>query len=82
MTMVITLSFVGLVGQTPLAMRVVGLVEGAGSFIINNLLMCRFGGLVRENVEGLVEGGGHGHHPLLLRTRMGRPPQSWGGWLD
>ena len=42
--------------------------RGWVSFIINSLLMGRFGGLVMENVEGLVEGGGHGHHPLLHRT--------------
>ena len=43
--------------------------RGWVSFILNRLLMGRFGGLVMENLEGLVEGGGHGHHPLLLRTR-------------
>ena len=35
---------------------------GWGNFIINSLL---------KSLEGLVEGGGHGHHPLLLRTRKG-----------
>ena len=44
-----------------------------GSCITNSLLMGRFGGLIVENVEGLVEGGGHGHHPLLLRTRRAYP---------
>ena len=39
-----------------------------GPFITNSLLMGRFGGLVMENVEGLIEGGDHGHHPLLHRT--------------
>ena len=28
------------------------------SFIINSLLMARFGGLVMKNLEGLLEGGG------------------------
>ena len=41
---------------------------GWGSFVTNSLLMGRFGGLVMENVEGLVGGGGHGHHPPLHRT--------------
>ena len=43
--------------------------RGWGRFIINSLRLGRFGGLVMENVERLVEGGGHGHHPLLFRTR-------------
>ena len=47
---------------------------GWSSFITNSLLMGRFGGLVMENVEGLVEGGGHGHHPLLHRTSRADPP--------
>ena len=46
---------------------------GWGDFITNSLLMGRFGGLVMENVEGLVEGGGHGHHPLLHRTSRATP---------
>ena len=27
-----------------------------------------------ENVEGLVEGGGHGYHPLVLKTRRTDSP--------
>ena len=42
--------------------------RGWVSFSINSLLVGRFGGLVMENVEGLVKGGGHGHHPLLHRV--------------
>ena len=45
-----------------------------GQFIINSLRMGRFGGLVMENVEGLVEAGGHGHHPLPRRTSRADPP--------
>ena len=48
--------------------------RGWGSFILNSLLLGRFGGLVMENVEGLVEGGGHGHHPLFLKTRRTDSP--------
>ena len=48
--------------------------RGWGNFIINSLLLGRFGGLVMENVEGLVEGGGHGHHPLFLKTRRADSP--------
>ena len=47
--------------------------RGWVSFIINSLLMARFGGLVMENLEGLVEGGGHDHHPLLHRTSRADP---------
>ena len=43
--------------------------RGWGSFSMQSILMGRFGGLVMENVEGLVEGGGHVHHPLLPRTK-------------
>ena len=54
-----------------------------GSFIINSLLVGSLGGLVVENVEGLVEGGGHAHHPLLLRTRRAGPPSHReGGWTS
>ena len=45
----------------------VGLVEGGAVLLL--LTASEWVGLVMENVEGLVEGGGHGHHPLLLRTR-------------
>ena len=44
-----------------------------GQFYDNSLLVGKFGGLVMENGEGLVEGGGHGHHLLLLRTRKADP---------
>ena len=47
--------------------------RGWGSFNLNSLPMGRFGGLVMENVEGLEESGGHGHHPLLLRTGKADP---------
>ena len=56
--------------------------RGRVSFIINSLLMARFGGLVVENLEGLVEGGGHGHHPLLDRTSRADLPSHEGVWLD
>ena len=36
--------------------------------------MGRLGGLVMESLEGLVERGGHGHHPLLHRTSRTDPP--------
>ena len=65
--MVITLSFEGLAGQTPPSHgEGVGLVEGGAVLL---LTASEWVGPVMENVEGLVEGGGHGHHPLLLRTR-------------
>ena len=51
-----------------------GSSRGWGNFIINSFLMGRFGGLVMDTVEGLVEGGGHGHHPLRLRTTRADPP--------
>ena len=45
--------------------------------------MARFGGVVMENLEGLVEGGRHGHHPLLHRTSRADPPsQGEGGWTS
>ena len=47
--------------------------RGWGSFLTRRLLMGRFGGLVMENVEGLVEGAGNGHHPLLHRTSRADP---------
>ena len=47
--------------------------RGWGSFIINSLLLGRFGGLVMENVEGLIGGGGHVRHPFLLRIRKADP---------
>ena len=47
--------------------------RGWGSFITRRLLMGRFGGLVMENVEGLIEGAGNGHHPLLHRTSRATP---------
>jgi len=43
----------------------VGLVEGGAVLL---LTASEWVGPVMENVEGLVEGGGHGHHPLLHRT--------------
>ena len=56
---VITLSFLGLAGQTSLVMGRGGWTRrGWVSFIIKSLKMARFGGLVMENLEGLVEGGG------------------------
>ena len=36
------------------------LLEGRGNFVINSLLMGRFGGLIMEKVEELVEGGAEG----------------------
>ena len=48
-------------------------IRGWCSFIIHSLPMGRFSRLVVENVEGLVEGGGHGHHPLLLRIGKADP---------
>ena len=49
----------------------VGLVEGGAVLL---LTASQWVGLVMENVEGLVEGCGHGHHPLLIRTRRAYPP--------
>ena len=57
--------------------------RGWGSFIINSLLMGRFGGLVMETLEGLLEGGGHDHHPLLHRTSRADPSSHGeGGWTS
>ena len=77
--MAITLSILGLEGQTPLVMgRVVGLVRKWGSFIINSLLMGRFGGLVMVAMVITlsflgIERQTAGHHLLLLRTRWAAP---------
>ena len=50
--MVVTPSFSGLEGQTPLVMgRVVGLVKDAALLFISSLLMGRFGGRAMANVE-------------------------------
>ena len=55
----------------PLVMgKVVRPVEGGAVLLFT---ASEWVGLVMESVEGLVECGGHGHHPFLLRTRRADP---------